>query len=294
MRTSSTYRNVRRFGLAVLAIGFLLWGVAVPAAEVLSLAGNWDFRRDDQKSGEKAQWFASPLGGGQTIKLPGTMEEAKLGIPNPQPPSLVGLYRPNTYEGMAWYQRQVEIPDAWRGKRIELFLEYACVGFREHGSTASRSAGHKTASLPHIYSTWARRSLPAATSLRSASTTRRRSISALLLVLYGGVDGNLNGVIGKIELRATDPVWIDDVEVYPNIEKRTVRVKARIGNVGGETGSEHSTATVRSVGGDRRAGPAGESQQEIRWPQTARRPSSRFPWPGKLSYGTSSRRISTG
>ncbi len=265
MRTSSTYRNVRRFGLAVLAIGFLLWGVAAPAAEVLSLAGNWDFRRDDQKSGEKAQWFASPLGGGQTIKLPGTMEEAKLGIPNPQPPSLVGLYRPNTYEGMAWYQRQVEIPDAWRGKRIELFLER--VRWVSRAWLDGQPIGGPQDSLiaPHIFDLGTKVSPGSHQLTLGIDNTKKIDLGTFVSALYGGVDGNLNGVIGKIELRATDPVWIDDVQVYPNIEKRTVRVKARIGNVGGETGSGTLTATVRSVGGDRRAAPAGESQQQIRW-----------------------------
>jgi len=56
-------------------------------------------------------------------KPPGTTDEAKLGIPNPAKPSLDALYRVNVYTGPAWYQRDIEIPPAWQGKRVTLFLE---------------------------------------------------------------------------------------------------------------------------------------------------------------------------
>jgi hypothetical protein len=265
MGTCKTYRNVRRTVLILGATGFLLWGVAASAAEVLPLAGNWDFRRDDQKSGEKAQWFASPLGGEQTIKLPGTMEEAKLGIPNPQPPSLVGLYRPNTYEGMAWYQRQIEIPDTWRGKRIELFLER--VRWVSRAWLDGQPIGGPQDSLiaPHRFDLGTKVSPGGHRLTLCIDNTKKLDLGGFVSALYGGVDGNLNGVIGKIELRATDPVWIDDVQVYPDIEKNTARVKVRIGNLTGESGSGTLTATVRPAGSDGRAAPAGELQQQMCW-----------------------------
>ena len=41
------------------------------------------------------------------------------------------------------------------------------------------------------------------------------------------LDDAWNGIIGKIELRATPPVWIEDVRVFPNLETKTITVKAR-------------------------------------------------------------------
>ena len=38
--------------------------------------------------------------------------------------------------------------------------------------------------------------------------------------LFGGTWGNMNGIIGRIELAATPPVWIDDVQVYPDVDKK--------------------------------------------------------------------------
>ena len=78
--------------LLLLLLPLVGVGTGARAAESRSLAGDWKFRRDDQKVGEQAAWFASSLDSGQTIKLPGTMDEARLGIANPDPPSLAGLY----------------------------------------------------------------------------------------------------------------------------------------------------------------------------------------------------------
>ncbi len=95
--------------------------------------------------------------------------------------------------------------------------------------------------------------------------TLKIDLGLFVSALYGGVEGNLNGIVGKIELRAADPVWIDDVQVYPDIEKKSVRVKAWIGNAAGNTGRQTITATVRALGIDKQAPPVGEARQDIQW-----------------------------
>ena len=87
-------------------------GLETQAGDTINLAGKWKFRRDDNKAGLREKWFAGPLASNATIKLPGTMDEAKLGISNPRKPSLDDLWRPNVYEGAAWYQREIEIPES--------------------------------------------------------------------------------------------------------------------------------------------------------------------------------------
>ena len=51
------------------------------AAETLDLSGEWKFRRDDNKVGIQEKWFAAPLAGEFKIQLPGTMDDAELGVP---------------------------------------------------------------------------------------------------------------------------------------------------------------------------------------------------------------------
>ena len=46
-----------------------------------------------------------------------------------------------------------------------------------------------------------------------------------------------NGIVGRIELAATSPVWIDDAQVFPNVENKSAQIKVRIGNVTGNAGS---------------------------------------------------------
>ena len=124
-KVTPTIRHVliHRSLLFLLLSVILNSGRAMADADVrtISLAGTWRFRLDPKNVGIEQQWYATRLP--DEINLPGTTDEAKLGLPNPAKPSLDGLYRPNVYTGPAWYQRDIEIPADWQGKRVELFLE---------------------------------------------------------------------------------------------------------------------------------------------------------------------------
>ena len=43
--------------------------------------------------------------------------------------------------------------------------------------------------------------------------------------------GTWNGIVGALELRAEAPVWIDDLQLFPDIENKMVQVKGSIGNL---------------------------------------------------------------
>jgi hypothetical protein len=241
---------------------------STPTADVQSLAGKWDFRRDDRRTGEPMEWFASKLDGGQTIELPGTMDDAKLGISNPERPSLAGLYRPNTYEGMAWYERQIDMPDSWRGKRVTLFLER--VRWVTRAWLDGKPVGEPQDSLiaPHVYDLGTKVSPGNHRITLCVDNTRKIDLGTFVSALYGGVNGNLNGIVGKIELRATDPVWIDNVQVYPDIEKHIIRTKMQIGNATGKAGSGRFTALIQKQGSKDPSDLAGKSQREVQWSET--------------------------
>ena len=48
--------------------------------------------------------------------------------------------------------------------------------------------------------------------------------------------GNWNGIVGRIELAATPPVWVDDLQVFPHVATRSASVTGRIGNATGRPG----------------------------------------------------------
>ncbi|MFB6201779.1 MAG: sugar-binding domain-containing protein [Halorhabdus sp.] len=90
------------------------------ATEAIDLAGEWRFSTDLEDIEPASNWGeTSP---GREISLPGTTDEAGIGDPAAGRDAH-RLKRTRRYVGTAWYQRTVEIPQNWRGKRVTLFLE---------------------------------------------------------------------------------------------------------------------------------------------------------------------------
>jgi hypothetical protein len=116
--------------------------------KVISLAGQWLFKLDPADTGEKEKWFNSRLP--EHINLPGSTTENGFGDDISLDTEWTGSIidksfftdakyqkyrRPGSikipfwltpvkhYKGPAWYQKQVDIPPDWAGKRITLFLE---------------------------------------------------------------------------------------------------------------------------------------------------------------------------
>ncbi|WP_022824168.1 exo-beta-1,4-galactosidase [Hymenobacter norwichensis] len=240
-------------------LGFFLWFVlstsALQAAEVLPLAGEWRCRLDPQDAGVAARWFTTTLP--EKVSLPGSLTDNHLGDPvslrtkwtatiydsswffNPR----LAKYRqpdnfkipfwltPNTYYvGPAWYQKTIDIPAKWRGQRLVLFLERAHYGTRvwvddqEIGQQISLVTAHE-------YDVTA--------ALSSGTHTLTVRVDNRLEILNVGPDshsvsdhiqGNWNGLIGRLELQAHPPVSLLGVQVYPDVAHQSARVKLSIKN----------------------------------------------------------------
>ena len=109
--------------LTILPVLAVQLAAAEPAERAISVAGEWRVRLDPDRTGATEQWFAADLRDTQPIRLPGTLDDARIGPPPAKAPSLLGVSRRHEYIGAAWYQRHIEIPAAWAGQRITLFLE---------------------------------------------------------------------------------------------------------------------------------------------------------------------------
>jgi beta-galactosidase/beta-glucuronidase len=86
----------------------------------LSLAGVWKFRPDSENVGVEKRWFAEKLD--DSVTLPGTTDTNQKGVFKDEQ-AVDRLSRVWYWKGPAWYQREVVIPEAWKGKRITLLLE---------------------------------------------------------------------------------------------------------------------------------------------------------------------------
>ena len=243
---------------------------ASPSRDGVSLAGQWRFALDREDAGVEGQWFNRDLA--DRIQLPGALQFQGYGDPisttTPWMAKLIDkqwhtkekygpyiqpgnvlvpffLQPERHYLGAAWYQRDIEIPAAWRGRRVVLTLERAhwetqvWVGDKPLGNNRSLGAAH-------VYD------------LGTGLTPGRHRLTIRVdnrMIVDVGADAHSisdetqtcwNGLAGRLELSATSPVWIADVQVHPDVTKKSAVIKVRLGNATGKAGQGTLTAGNQS------------------------------------------------
>lgn len=252
---------IPRPATALVALGCVVWVSLYPeplaGAETVSLAGQWRFQLDRDDAGVPEQWFTKELK--QTLCLPGALQNQGFGdditvdtrwtgetgkdrwLRQPQyeryrQPGNIKvpffLQPEKHYVGAAWYQRDIEIPKAWTGQRIVLTLERPHWG--THVWLDDRFIGtNLSLSTPHVYDL--------GMGVAPGRHTLTLRVDNRVLVEVGDwahsvsdhTQGNWNGMVGRIELSATEPVWLDDWQIHPRLARKTVVVKGRLGNATG-------------------------------------------------------------
>jgi hypothetical protein len=209
-------------------------------AETVSLAGDWRCEIAPINSAG----YARELSG--TIRLPGTIDGAGIGPKNTKPPTLAGPYRIYDYAGPVWYQREVEVPASWQGKRVTLLLE-RCRWVTRVWLDDKPCGMRDSLIAPHVYD-FGTGVAPGKHRLTiCVDNSVKLDLGVFVSALFGGTTGNLNGIIGRIELGGTPPVWIDGVQVYPDVDRRAARVAVKIGNASGKAGRGTLQAGDKSV-----------------------------------------------
>ncbi|MBP7052856.1 MAG: glycoside hydrolase [Phycisphaerae bacterium] len=240
------------------------------AADRVSLAGPWRFALDRQDEGVAQQWFTRDLT--DRIELPGALQQQGYGDPigtdTPWVAKLIDVqwhtkekYRPYTepgkvlvpfflqperhYVGPAWYQRDFSIADKWQGRRIVLTLE------RAHWETQvwvddRPAGGNRSLGAPHVYDL--------GTHLTPGQHRLTIRVDNRMIVDVGADAHSIsdetqtcwNGIVGRIELAATSPVWLAQVQAHPKVATKSVLLKVRLGNATGQAGQGTLTAGGRS------------------------------------------------
>jgi hypothetical protein len=227
--------------LVVLILAFCAASVSADD-NWINLAGQWRFALDTNNTGVKDKWFEKTLD--DAIQLPGTTDEYHKGKLN-NAHETSHLTRVYTFAGSAWYQQDINIPAEWTNKHITLFLERTknsrlWVDGNGLGSQNSLVA-------PHIYS-------PGPLSAGRHQLTLRINNSEYPPVgdphqISDQTQTNWNGVIGKIGLIATDPLYIDDVQVYPDVAAKTINARVTIINTTGLLANSTLTFNVNRQDG---------------------------------------------
>lgn len=237
---------------------------------VLDLSGFWRFSLDRSDVGINQLWFNRPLPG--FIRLPGILQSQNQGDEiSTTTPWVLSLYDrfwhlredykdykeknvkvpflsqpPRHYVGAAWYQRDIFIPPTWTSRRLVLTLE------RPHWETTvwidnKKIGSDKSLVAPHVYD------LGSVSVGRHLLTIR---VDNRMLMPYrpdahsvsDSLAASWNGIVGRIELSSTGRVWIDDAQAFPNLAQKSLRIKVRIGNQTGLSGSGTLTAIWPDIG----------------------------------------------
>jgi hypothetical protein len=193
--------------------------------EYLNLAGEWQFALDTLQEGEQQQWYLSDLE--DQVSLPGTTDLDKKGFLNDNV-STMRLNRVYTYEGIAWYRKNVVIPQSFEGKHLELSLERT-----------------KTTKIwiDSIYlGTSQLLQSPQKFDVSNYLAPGEHSITIqvnndLKLTPYGNVhiysdetQTNWNGIIGRMFIEATAKTYISGLQVHPDVENKKIDIELMIDN----------------------------------------------------------------
>ncbi len=223
----------------------------------LSLAGTWKFRIDSLDRGIDEKWYNTSLP--EIIRLPGSMAENGKGdevtintdwtgdivdrsyftekryekYRQPGNIKIPFWLKPvKYYKGVAWYQKEFELPSSWTGRNIVLFLE------RPHWETTlyinGKLAGSENSlAVPHQY--------PVSALLVPGKNLITIRIDNRVIIPIGvnshsisdHTQTNWNGITGDISLKATSEVFIRDVQIYPDITSNTAKVVLTLSNRSG-------------------------------------------------------------
>jgi len=273
-------RRIFKVSLRVIVVALIVVAGLAPAEfsvatsqyaqRPLDLSGMWRFALDRTDAGVNQLWFSRPLPG--IIRLPGILQSQFHGDQiSTSTPWVLSLYDrfwylredykeykekdikvpflsqpPRHYLGVAWYQRDVFVPPTWATRRLVLTLE------RPHWETTvwidnKKIGSDRSLVAPHVYD------LGTVTSGRHLLTIR---VDNRMIMPYrpdahsvsDSLAASWNGIVGRIDLSATGRVWIDDAQVFPNLEQKSMRIKVRIGNQTGLSGSGTLTAIWPDVG----------------------------------------------
>jgi len=210
----------------------------------LSLAGTWQFRLDPDNVGIEQAWYAQALE--DTVTLPGTTDENKKGVLKNEARE-DRLSRIWYWKGPAWYQRQVKIPPTWKDKRITLLLERTK---HTHVWVDGQFCGWEdTLSAPQVFDVTKAMTPGGHTIIILVDNAKLPPVGPSHAV-DERTQTNWNGIVGRMELQATDPVWLDDIQVY-TAANVAARIRVVIGNVTGKAFTGEIAVACASTNVDR-------------------------------------------
>lgn len=204
------------------------WVTCLSAQQTLDLSGVWRFQTDPMGFGKTpgSELYLARLT--ENIQLPGTTDEGGKGI-RTTARYVDRLTRKFEYCGPAWYQREIVIPDEWKGKDVWLnlerchwettvYLDGRPIGTDERLSTPNRFClGEHAKPGIHVLTICVDNRLKYPMDQWNHGTTEYTQT-------------NWNGMVGNLYLEAREKAHIAQLKIYPDLEKRTARLDITLHN----------------------------------------------------------------
>lgn len=230
----------------IAALAFMTSIHAGAQTQEIDLSGTWEFQTDfmDFRRGSLDVRYMHRLQ--ETITLPGITDDYQIGYKSPYR-HLDRLTRKYEYMGPAWYQREMTIPAEWNGKRIFMYFE------RTHWLSSIYVDTKEVSKIDYI-------SVPHNHELTDFVKPGTKHLITICIDNRYQYDThkwnhahtefsqiNWNGILGEMKLVAVDPVYVDDMQLYPDVVRKTVKIKMKIKN---HTQKEITGKAVFSISGE--------------------------------------------
>jgi hypothetical protein len=220
----------------------------------VSLAGEWKFRIDSLDVGIENKWYNTLAD--ETVKLPGSMAENGKGDDVTLKTNWTGeivdksyftdkkyeryrlpgnikipfwLKPVKYYKGVAWYQKEVDLPHGWDGRNIMLYLE------RPHWESTVYVNGKKAGtenSLASAHQYYISELLVPGKNLISIRMDNRVVIPVGINShsISDHTQSNWNGITGDISLRSMSNIFIREIRIYPDLRQKTAKIIVALTN----------------------------------------------------------------
>ncbi|MBN1116578.1 MAG: hypothetical protein JXA77_05220 [Bacteroidales bacterium] len=191
----------------------------------IDLSGKWQFALDEEQKGISEKWFLKSLD--DEVILPGSLDENLKGLEKTDTVSGY-LNRPVYYTGLAWYQKELVIPEEWDRKYIELIMERTKVTKVWIDSTYIGSSD--IIYTPQRYDLTDNLA-PGKHIITIAVDNREELVPVAGSHAYSeNTQTNWNGIIGRFCLEAANIIRIKQIKVTPDIENNSVKVYVKLAN----------------------------------------------------------------
>ena len=226
------------------------------SSNTISLKGSWSYKLDPENIGVEEQWhlnsFSAP-----SIILPSALRDAGIGNTPSLETDWTGSIYDSTwyfnpemekyrqkgdlkfpfwltpvkqYKGVSWFQRTIEFPKAWNGKKIRIHLE------RPHWQTqvwidSIYLGSDNSLSVPHSFLSPSKIDSGIHTlTVRVDNAIRDLDIGINSHSISDHTQGNWNGIVGDMFVEVVNQVEIQQVKVRSNIKDKSILVETVLDN----------------------------------------------------------------